>query len=326
MPDYFEEGFFVRKPAWHKMETVVQEYPGRERAMELAGHAFNVIEAPIAGVMKDVPSYPHEFLVDDSWKMLIRDDKFKMIGVVRKSYEVIPNSVLWDIVDALVGKDNVKYETAGILKGGSILWVLARIDEPVQVWGDNSPIYPYINVSTAHDYSAGCRALATSVRVVCWNTYNASISEAEKSGLVYMFRHTKNVKDKIEDAKEALGMVRDRHREFMELANELARKPVTEDGVKDFIREFIPDPPADIATDRAKKNIEEMRAKVYNLLDGESIPNDHRRTAYGLFCAGVEYLDHLRGYRSPETYFRRTIYDISNLKPKVARLAMSVAK
>jgi hypothetical protein len=44
MAHQFETGFFVREPAWHKLGTVLQEYPGRDEAMRLAGHGFHVSE------------------------------------------------------------------------------------------------------------------------------------------------------------------------------------------------------------------------------------------------------------------------------------------
>ena len=35
MSHYHEESFTVRKPAWHGLATVLDDYPGREEAMKL---------------------------------------------------------------------------------------------------------------------------------------------------------------------------------------------------------------------------------------------------------------------------------------------------
>jgi hypothetical protein len=40
---------------------------------------------------------------------------------------------------------------------------------------------------------------------------------------------------------------------------------------------------------------------------GPTIPEAHNLTAYGLHLAGVEYFDHLRGYRSQDSYVKRTL-------------------
>ena len=100
MSHEFEKGFSVREASWHGLATVLEDYPGREEAMKAAGHDFNIIEAPLLadsiawGSKKKFPV--------EGWKCLIRDDTMKPLGVVMDSYNVVPNGVMWDIVDALV--------------------------------------------------------------------------------------------------------------------------------------------------------------------------------------------------------------------------------
>lgn len=320
MPAYFDKGFVVREAAWHGLAEVLEDYPGREKAMELADHNWPTVELP---VLTEIDGKKKKA---EGWKIIARGDTNDILSVCRDSYQVIPNDIMWDIVDELMGQKNVKYETAGVLKGGTILWVMTRIDEPVKIKGDDSEIYPFCMVATSHDGSRACSASATSVRVVCWNTYNASVSESKRTGLVYSFRHTKNVSERIEEAKIALKLTREKQSEFIELANELTRHTVTNDGIKDFIGQFIPDPPAKITTSRAINNIEKARGKVSKILESRSVPEAHKATSYGLFCAGIEYLDHMRNFRTEENHFRRTVYDQNNLKPKVAALALQVAK
>jgi phage/plasmid-like protein (TIGR03299 family) len=321
MSHEFEKGFSVREASWHGLAEVLEDYPGREEAMRVAGHDFNIIEAPMladAWAWGSKAKFPV-----DGWKVLIRDDSKTAIGVVRDSYIVVPNNTMWDIVDALMKSDSaVKYETAGVLREGAVLWVLAKLDEPSMVKGDDSEIYPYVMVATTHDGTGACKAQVTSVRVICMNTYNMATSEKDRHGLAYKFIHTKNVMDRIEEAKEALGLVRQRHGEFMELANELADIKVNKTQITDFITQFIPDPPANVYTDRMKKNINTARETMFTIMQGETIPPQHKNTAYGLYCAGIEYLDHYRTSRSNETYFNRTVYQFQPLKPRLARLAL----
>lgn len=322
MSHEFEKGFSVREPVWHGLAQILDDYPGREDAMEIAGHNFQVVESPLYVQIGDRV----EPIQNKDWKALIRDDKNALISVVRGSYEVIQNGVLWDIVDAILGQKNVKYETAGVLKAGAVLWVLARLNEPSQVKGDNSEIYPYIMVSTTHDGTGGTRASAIETRVVCMNTFRAATSQSGKSGREFTFRHTKNVMDRIEDAKSALGLVRIQHEEFIQLANELGSLKVTNKGVEEFLSQFIPYPLGDVVSDRVKGNIEKARDQVRYVLESPTVPSKHRRTAYGLWSAGVEYLDHLRRYNSAETYFRRSMLDTSRMKSKLMKVAREAAE
>jgi phage/plasmid-like protein (TIGR03299 family) len=237
----------------------------------------------------------------------------------------VQNEVLWDLIDQLVQEPNVQYETAGCLKGGSVLWVLAKLHEPVQIKGDNTAILPYVIVSTAHDGSQSLEAAALDVRVICWNTFVAGRERARSAGTTYRFRHTKNVMDRVESAREALGLVRNSFRVFVDMMNELAEMPVTDEGVKDFIATLIPEPAADVLTERQKENVREARMDVWDVLQGETVAPAHRLTAYGLFCAGVEYADHLRAYKNPTTYFERNV-SYQPMKEKIAELAAACAK
>jgi phage/plasmid-like protein (TIGR03299 family) len=316
MPAEFDVGFSVRVPAWHGLAEVLDEYPGREEAMRRAGHLWTVMEREI---------YLSGSEKIDGWKALARDDTYGLLCVVKDSYTPIQNSTLWDIVDAIVAQPNVHYETAGVLRKGCTLWVMARLNEPWKVPGDDTYTLPYVSVGTAHDGSHATEAMAMAVRVVCWNTYQAARDQAKRKGFYYSFRHTANVQQRLDQAREAMSAVRGQFEEFKELALELARHPVKDGAVIEFVTRFIPDPPiAEASSDRAQKFIAEARNKYIALLNGNTVADAHRRTAYGLWCAGVEFLDHVRAFRSNETYFRRTT-EPSALKHQVAKLALEVA-
>lgn len=323
---YKEQVFSVREPMWHGLGQIFDGYPGRVEAMAAAGHDFTILERPIYIPMTD----NDEATLVEGWKGLVHSKDGHLIHVARDTYEVIQNEQMWDIVDAIVNNPDVKYETAGTLKEGAVLWVMARLDEPVQIKGDNSPTYPYITVSSSHDQTAACRAMANAIRVVCWNTFSAADARAKADGLYFTFRHTKNVKEKIEYAREALGMVRSQFKFYHELMEDLADIPVTFEQIKDFVSDFIPMPPEAMITDRVKDNVNVARAQVIGILngsftDGQTVPEAHQRTAYGLWCACTEYLDHYRGYRTQDTYFKRSIMDPGTVKLSLAAKLIEAA-
>lgn len=310
--DYVNSMFSVREVPWHKKGDILADYPGREEAMHRAGHDFEVIEKKLATI---------EGTPVEGWKALMRKDTAAILSVVKQSYGVVQNEVMWDMVDALVAEPNVKYETAGVLKDGAVLWVLARLEEAVTIPGDNSPILPYVLVATSHDYSCQLIAATVPTRVVCWNTYRIAMDKASALGTEYSFRHSKNVMDRVEEARAALGLVRSAFVEFIELATELAGMSVSEEGIKFFLSKFIPEPPALICTDRVMANINEARTEVAGLLHGSTISEANAHTAYGLVNAGVEYLDHLRGYRNEDTHFNRCVMNIEKQKTALVKLA-----
>lgn len=337
MPAYFEQGFFVREPAWHGMGVVLDDYPGRDEAMRLAGHDFVVIERPIAVVGKlredNVPANPGAapYLVNGSgsevfgvrraegWKALVHGTSGDVLNVVRDSYTVIQNETGWDIVDALVGA-GARYETGLTLRDGAVCVVTALLDEPVRISGDDSVTLPYGVVRWTHDGSGSMSCRSTSIRVVCANTDEAAAMQARKLGTDFTFRHTRNVHERIEDAKLAIRGIRAAHEEYVELAEELARTPITIGQRELFVSSFLPMPPEALVSDRVVSNVEEARAAVRRLFDGPTIPEPHRLTAYGLRLAGIEYLDHLRGYRNADTYVGRQLLRTEPAKAKLTGL------
>lgn len=324
MSHYFEEGFSVREKMWHGLGTVLEDYPGRDEAMRLAGHDFEVTEHEVYTIEQfgELPVYKQV----KGFKELRNSKTGKSLNVVKNSYGVVQNDMLWDIVDALVDQPNVKYETAGVLKEGAVLWVLAKLDEPFQVKGDDSLIFPYITASTTHDGTGACRAESTDIRVVCWNTFSMSQARSNRAGTSFTFKHTKTVRDRIEDAKEAIRGVRAQHHDFMELAQELAEITMRQDQIQKFLERMIPMPQAQIdgvmVSDRVAHNIEEARNAVKAILNSQTTADAHRNTGFGVWQAGIEYLDHVRGTKGDAklSKFNRSIMSQPATKSKLATL------
>jgi phage/plasmid-like protein (TIGR03299 family) len=326
MTAFFEQGFSVREPMWHGMGEVLADYPGREEAMRIAGHDFTVAERPVY-LQNEWKGEGETTVKVDGWKALAREDTGKVLMVARQSYGVVQNDVLWNIVDAVVNQDKaVHYETAGVLKDGAVLWVLAWLDEPTTIRGDDSPTYPFVMASTTHDGSGSCQVRATNVRVVCMNTFSMAESQARASGFEFTFRHSSRVLDRIEDAKLVLSGVRANHAEFVELANELAAIPISVGQRELFVSELIPLQSEALHSDRVVTNVENARNAVRHILGGETIPDAHRETGYGLLLAGTEYLDHIRGARSQATFLGRSLLRNEPAKTKLATLVREVAE
>jgi len=311
MPAYFNEGFFVRKPAWHQLGTVLDEYPGREKAIELAGHDFNVTAAPLFARL-GTPEAP-VYKAIDGWRQLIaqssgeRKNPFhgNLIHVARDSYAVIQNTVMYDFAEALL-EQGFKYETGITLKDGALTALTLLLDEPVQIGGDDSIILPYLSLSNAHDGSGALKGRSTQVRVVCANTESMAEAEGKRLGTDFTIKHTSAWKDRVEDAKKAYTGVRKDIASYVERMNELAAIHVTPADRELFVSALVLDQKvasvsrfkADVArgaySAKVQTNVENAKKDVLGLFSGSTIPEEHRLTGYGLHLAGIEYLDHIR--------------------------------
>lgn len=109
---------------------------------------------------------------------------------------------------------DVKFETAGSVRGGDLVWALVRLDEPAYVPDDDSPTYPFAALLNAHDGSAACRLTSTSIRIVCWNTWKMAEAEDERNAHAVVLRHSGNVEARLDDAKASLADRRDDAKEW----------------------------------------------------------------------------------------------------------------
>lgn len=333
MTALFEQGFFVREPAWHGEGIVLQDYPGRAEAQRLAGHDFRVVERPIAVAGRE------SWKQFDGWKGLIHSTTGELLNVARDTYEVIQNDTAYDIAELLFDQ-GFQYETGITLDEGKLCALTLRLDEPVVIRGDDTVTLPFGCLSWSHDGSGSLRVRSGAIRQVCANTVAASEAEGKRLGTEFTFRHTKNVKARIEDAKKAVKGTRAAFQVYRDAMHALAKIELTPQQRDLFVSVIVGDIELDKdgrqiglpvsvrpdSTSRVKANIDNERAKVLSLfMGGETIPEAHALTGYGLFQAGVEYFDHLRAFRSHDSYVKRTLLSDNPAKATLGRTIRAVA-
>ncbi len=323
MPAYFTEGFFVRVPAWHGLGVVLDDYPGREEAMRLAGHDFDLVEVPVwTGVAPESILDLDTRSIEVGWKAIKRSDNDQTLHVSQDSYTIIQNSVAYDVAEILLD-NGFQYETGITLKDGAQCALTLLLDEPFVIKDDNSLTLPYCNLSWTHDGTGALKVRSGQVRQVCANTVAASEAEGKALGTDFTFRHTRNWKDRVEDAKEAIKGIRGSITVYQERMNDLANLPVSDWLREEWIKTLLPIDPVRF-TDRQIRNAEGEREVLRSLFTGPTIPEAHRNTGYGLHCAGVEFFDHIRKYRDQETYVRRTLLRDEPLKANLTKMIYEV--
>jgi phage/plasmid-like protein (TIGR03299 family) len=330
--------YSVRIAPWHinmgtnvlMLDTAPESRPER---MACAGHDFIVEQFPIYKKYEKEIEYngiklaSDEFAPIEGWNMLTRDDTHDVLHVAKDSYQIVQNDVGHEIFEALSEGASLDDGTGGTVKNGALCYLSARVDTAYGVKGDDSPIYPYIVVTWTHDGTGAFQSRATTVRPVCWNTISAGEMEAKKSGRSFTFRHTKNIMDRIEDAKRVIAGAKEDTLRFIELGNELAAIAITNSVREQFVEWFIPMPESQfIISDRVLDNILDARNNLRKIFYSDTMPSVHRYTAYGLMQAGIEYLDHVRTYRNHDTYLGRTLLRDEPMKRKLVPMIRELVK
>jgi len=330
MPANFDTGFFVIEPAWHGEGYVADRYPENwTEAREWAGLMWEPIEAPsfgYNGIREDgttthspTEAVTGDYFADKDQKRIVRSDTGALLAVRDKGYTLIDHYEMGAVVDAITGQPNVKYETAGSLQGGRAVWALCLLDEPIVLPGDNTPTYPFLALLNRHDGAGAFKALSTSVRIVCSNTFSAAEMQGERSNTVFTFRHSANWKDHIEEARQTIKGLRVDFNRYVELASDLANVPVTAQQREAFVVEFIPMPSASLVSDRVARNVETARQAVRDILNSETTETING-TAFGLVQAAGQYLDHYRATRTDDSHYARQLLRPEKLKSTAVKL------
>lgn len=324
-----DEVFSVRQQMWHGLGTVLPEYPTREEAQALVLPWEPIEEKTYRRVPFVTPTgeMGHTFEEIPGQSLRVRSDNSAVLGTVNDTLGLVTNGELFDIAEAVEGlaKGEVRFETGGSLYGGSKVWLLLALVDPIVVPGDpNGTTIQYYGLQNDHSGGGSLRGQATSVRIVCANTSQMADLDAAARGTEFTFRHTLNVKDRIEDAKVALAGWRESVRAFRLYSEHMMSVPVTRAQRELFVTEFVPMPPPHAVSDRVVGNVEAARDAIRDILAGPTCEgiND---TAYGLVQAAVEYRNHVQKARSTETRFKRTYLDRDQITSDAVALARQVA-
>ena len=287
MAHLVESMMYVGETPWHGLGTYIPD-----------GKRLTVDEAIVAaGLDWDVKLRP-VFMENDRFTILPIPGRYAVcrqkdnmaLGIVGQEYVPLQNMEAFQWFQPFLDTGEATIETAGSLKGGSRIWVLARIRNGEMTVGSGDTVAHYILLSNSHDGSIPVRVGFTPVRVVCNNTLCLA-HESEASTLLRV-RHTTYILRNLEAIREVMNLARHEFYATVEQYRALTRRKIDTRGLQKYVR------------------------IVFNLADNggkELIPNitylfAHGRgsalagsTYWGAYNAINEYLNYFRGKSQDNT-------------------------
>lgn len=294
-----ESMFSVREVPWHGLGRIVSEAPDSEQALVLGGLNWAVNQQPVyvkpGRNYEEVPAYFANTRATDG----------KVLGIVGERYRILQNREAFAWTDALMG-EGVRYETAGSLGGGKEVWLTAKVPEVFRILGDE--VQTYILLTNSHDGSRAVRAAVTPIRTVCRNTLNLALRKAKR---MWATKHTGDMSSKVQEARRALGLVRDYMQELNSLAEVLHAMQVRPDDWSAMVKKLMPVEEGEL---KSAGVIERNKARQKALYDRMLVPDlePHRWTAWGAVNAVADFVDHAKQIRptatSEERRFRKVMW------------------
>ena len=289
-----ETMFYTRVAPWHGLGTCVENAPGSQEALKVAGLDWKVVQKPI---------FTEEGQLVGGFKANIRDRDNQILGVVTDRYKVVQNEEAFAFTDQLLG-EGITYETAGSLQGGRRTWILAKLPQRYIISGDE--ITPYLVFMNSHDGTGAIKAAMTPIRVVCQNTLNLALSNAKRS---WSANHVGNINGKLDDARYTLLYADKYMAELGRSIDRLNQIRLSDQKVYEYINALFP--LADNATEQQKKNLlrmkEDVKARYFEAPELKHIG----KNGYRFVNAVSDFATHSKPLRERSTYrenlFSRTI-------------------
>lgn len=166
---------YVGTVPWHGIGQVLEEGQGIEQWAKAAGLDWRVQEAPL--FFHSIMGLSQPMNRAEGYKVLFRDKDQQTLGIVSEArYTPVQPLEVLEFYRTLSEHGGMKLETAGSLRGGKTIWALANTGKEFEVQpGD--VLKHYLLLATSYDRTMATIARHTSIRVVCNNTLQMSLSE-----------------------------------------------------------------------------------------------------------------------------------------------------
>jgi phage/plasmid-like protein (TIGR03299 family) len=275
---------------WHGLGKVFEEDGlTSEQALVAAGQDWTV---ELKGVGQEIGTDEDtgETVYDpiNGWFSVQRSSDQRSVGMVRGRYNPLNNVDAFAFGDDILGLSGAHWITGGCLKEGSLVWMMAKLPEAVHIGGfEDEAIQPYVMVSNSHDGSKGLEASVVTVRVVCNNTFTAALEGAKRT---HKIRHTKNMSQRMKEAKNVIGVVDTYGKNLRKLGDKLIGESFSNGDFDKFLETLVPTAGLDegIALTKAQNKQELIKGIYVNKPDLQNI----KGTKWGALQAVIDYNDH----------------------------------
>jgi len=217
---------------------------------------------------------------------------------VGPDFTILPNRDAFNWFKPFLETKEACLHTAGVLRNGSRIWILAKLNRKPMEVAKNDFVEKFILLSHAHDGTLAARAGFTPVRVVCANTL--SMAQGLSSSELIRVRHTKNIKANLDAVRDVINAANASFEATAEQYRQLVKREINQKDVEKYVKivfkidENYKD--AMSKPGRTTKRIEEI-LELFETGKGNNLPGV-RGTMWAAYNAVTEYLSYSRGNTS----------------------------
>jgi len=198
-----------RGNAWHYKSTDQGVEPNHyEQAIpveDVRRRLFNwqAVEAPVFVQVPDNAGV-NRYIEQTERKAIVRNDTYETLGMFKDSYQIHQyDQWLIGTISNIIDDSNLQIGSAGLLRNGGVAWVSIEMPETVQTKA-GFEIRPHLLGTTSHNGTIATTFKRVVTAVVCDNTLAGALGE---QGSEFKIRHSKFSNGRIQDIRDALGII-----------------------------------------------------------------------------------------------------------------------
>ena len=275
--------YFGRLP-WHGLGTALEESDlyDWQAASKKAGLDWTVDLVPL--VTADTQAQV-------AHKAVRRSTDSKVLGVVGPRYAPLQNQDAFKWFQPFLDAKEAALHTAGSLRGGSRVWVLAKLNRDPLVIAAGDDVEKFVLLSHGHDGSLAVRAGFTPIRVLCQNTL--SMAHGSDASKLIRVRHTKDVLENLANIRAVMDLANQEFEATAEQYRLLARKSINASDLRKYVKRVLKIDEEPAPSTRSLNIVEEI-VRLAESGRGNDLPSV-RGTMWTAYNGVSEYLTYNRG-------------------------------
>jgi phage/plasmid-like protein (TIGR03299 family) len=171
---------------------------------------------------------------------LVRSSDQKVLDIVTSDWNPLQNIEAFEFFDDFVMKGDMEMHTAGSLKGGQLVWALARVKDGFFVGRKRDEVQSHLLFTNPHQFGKAIDIRFTPVRVVCWNTLCMAIGRNGLTVDQQMVRASHRRPFDAEKVMQTLGLAHTLLEEYKDAAQFIASKQFTDEKLNEYFSKVFP--------------------------------------------------------------------------------------
>ena len=219
---------YAGETPWHGLGVKVPNDLSPAQMLEKAGLNWTVQKVP---AFADIDGHK----TNVGWSALVRSSDREMLSVVSNDWNPVQNHEAFEFFHEYCAAGDMEMHTAGSLRNGQIVWVLAKIKQSFELFKGDT-VESFLLFTNPHKFGQSLDVRFTPIRVVCNNTLTLSLSQ----DVDRMVKKSHRTEFNAADVKEQLGIATDKLAKYKEMAAFLGSKRYTDDTLKQYFNKVFP--------------------------------------------------------------------------------------